>query len=157
MNERKPLTLEELRKMYNCADRIGVHILLCIDGVFWVEGVIDHRDDDGICAVYSASGKWMKEKDYGKTWAAYATEPPRLDRSAWGPCEVCEELKDPCLEDGCFKKMEMGKACGYNCTRFVKYQKNIKRLHEAKFCPECGRPLTDAAWEMLKRRICNEV
>ena len=80
-------------------------------------------------------------------------EPTRLDRSAWEPCEVCEELKDPCLEDGCFKKMETGKVCGYNCTRFVKYQKNIKRLHEAKFCPECGRPLTDAAWKMLERRL----
>lgn len=151
MSERKPLTLEELRKMYNCADRIGVHVLLCIDGVFGVEGVIDHRDDDGICAVYSASGKWMKEKDYGKTWTAYATEPPCLDRSAWETRENCESC------DNCEYAMFDG--CEYPCNDCVTECKEsypVPFFKAVGCCKHCGRPLTDAAWEMLERRIRNE-
>lgn len=29
----------------------------------------------------------LPEKDYGKTWLAYAYPPAHIDREAWGPCE----------------------------------------------------------------------
>lgn len=46
-----------------------------------------------------------------------------LDRSAWEPCCVCS----------------------VNHRDWGKYQYS--------FCPYCGRPLTDAAWEMLEKRL----
>lgn len=96
MSERNPLTLEELRNAYDFSKRVGLHVLIQFDSCKCeYEGVIDHRDDDGICAVYAASGEWLKEKDYGKTWVAYDAEPPRLDRSAWEPCEHCKPSKNP--------------------------------------------------------------
>lgn len=122
MSERKPLTLEELRKLYDFSEFIGAHVLLRV-GLSEREGVIDYRDDDGICAVYAASGEWLKEKDYGKTWVAYAAEPTILNRSAWDPCCVCSvHHKD-----------------------WGEYQYG--------FCPYCGRPLTDSAWEILEKRL----
>lgn len=72
---------------------------------------------------------------------AYPYHPPRLDRSAWEPCEKCntcwtcqlalnEFVREPCMSCGAFK--------------------NHKSLN---FCPWCGRPLTDVAWDELERRI----
>lgn len=54
----------------------------------------------------------------------YAYEPPYLDRSAW-KCGICEVPTH---------WVEWGKL-GY------------------EYCPHCGRPLTDAAWEMQERRL----
>ena len=141
MSERKPLTLEELREMYNCADCIGVHVLLRVNSVVWIEGVIDHRDDDGICAVYAANGEWLKEKDYGKTWAAYATEPQRLDRSALEPCEVCGKADGLITANYATEDMQ-----GFTTTNHIL---------QAISCPKCGRPLTDADWDMLEKRLEN--
>lgn len=47
----------------------------------------------------------------------------RLDRSAWEPCECCKSAK------------------------FM----NGNAMHN--FCTECGRQLTDAAWDMLEKRL----
>lgn len=67
-----------------------------------------------------------------------------MDRKYQGdrtPCEVCQHQEDPCLVNNCFRTS--GRMCAYNCEKYVKYRKNIKRLHEAKFCPECGRRLVN--------------
>lgn len=140
MSERKPLTLEELKNAYDFSRRVGIHVLIQFDSCKCeYNGVIDHRYDDGICAVYAASGEWLKEKDYGKTWLAYASEPPRLDRSAWEPCEYCESKCQMCLRN---KTSRCEKCNNYDCYYPV-----------SNFCKHCGRPLNDAAWEMLERRL----
>ena len=123
MSERKPLTLEELRKMElepvwlitysskNKIPRISQWALVASSSNYSVSFV---------CV--AVSGRMEKKcEDYGKTWVAFAHEPYHLDRSAWEPCMLCA----------------------------VGYWKQI----EYSFCPCCGRPLTDAAWEMLERRI----
>lgn len=140
MGERNPLTLEELRNAYEFSERVGLHVLIQFDSCKCeYEGVIDHRDDDGICAVYAASGEWLKEKDYGKTWVAYAAEPPRLDRSEWEPCENCGLKCRVCFRNGTDR-----------CKKCKNHDLYIPFSH---FCQCCGRPLTDAAWEMLERRL----
>lgn len=133
----KPLTLEELRKAYDFSERIGAHVLLRV-GLSECEGVIDRRDDDGICAVYAAGGEWLKEKDYGKTWVAYAAKLPRLDRSAWQPCEECESCGN------CKHGSEH--ICPFGCSDLIAFE-------PVGFCKHCGRPLTDAAWDMLEKRL----
>lgn len=124
MSERKPLTLEVMRRMViddiDCMAFVVVHD---IKGDFDVAAVLDEVFGDGICAAYSVGPVEYKEKDYGKTWVAYAAEPPRLDRSSWAPCECCRSAK------------------------FM----NGNAMY--KFCPDCGRPMTVAAWDMWERRM----
>lgn len=137
MSERKPLTLEELRKMdgkpvfveclnpqkYICPP-VGWRILSkSITGRF---GVWDGEN----CLV---------ERDYGTDWIAYSYEPPFVDRSAWEPCAKCCDEPD-------------------NETMRIYFPSNWDggigfEYEEALFCPRCGRPLTDAAWDMLERRM----
>lgn len=148
MSERKPLTLEELRQMVmddnDCMAFVVVHD---VKGNYDVAAVLDEVFGDGICAVYSAGPVEYMEKDYGKTWLAYAYEPPILDRSAWEPCAYCGDY--------------YGKCCA-NCWNGGKqaYQEPCKSCYCASkwkpkenFCPCCGRPMHDAAWEMLQKRL----
>ena len=150
MSERKPLTLEELKNAYDLSNRVGLHVLIQFDSCKCeYEGVIDHRDDDGICAVYAADEEWLKEKDYGKTWVAYAADQPFLDRSAWKPCDDCKEISywdekcDNCKYDDFFAHQEPCASC----------ESKSKWEPCYSFCPTCGRPLTDAAWDMLEKRL----
>lgn len=76
---------------------------------------------------------------------------PTIKTEAWEPCEVCMEQDDPCLKDNCFRKS--GRVCGYNCDKLARYMNNAKRIHDANFCPHCGRPLTPEAWAILERRL----
>ncbi len=125
MSKRKPLTLEELRKMElepvwlitysrkNKIPRISQWALVA------------SASNNNISFVRVAVSGRMEKKceDYGKTWLAYATEPLRLDRSTWKPCETCVQ-----------------------CYKYSKFE-------PCNFCRDCGRPLTDAAWEMLEKRL----
>lgn len=83
MSKRKPLTLEELRKMElepvwlitysskNKIPRISQWALVASSSNYSVSFVR-----------VAVSGRMEKKcEDYGKTWVAFAHEPPRLDRS----------------------------------------------------------------------------
>ena len=140
MSKRKPLTLEELRQMdgkpvlfVSLKDgRRKWRVVQSIEKLVEVVKVICFTDDGGETV-----------ESYGKTWLAYAYEPPRLDRSAWEPCAWCA-----------------GKACA-NCSRAetpsCETCKTCKEHNhwepDSKFCPDCGRPRTDAAWETLEKRL----
>lgn len=73
----KPLTLEQLREMKENTEIIGPSVLISWNGVM-AYGVLDEHTDDGICAVVGV-GVWLKEKDYGKSWLAYAQQPDHID------------------------------------------------------------------------------
>lgn len=98
----------------------------------------------------------LPEKDYGKTWLAYAYPPAHIDREAWEPCKLCNQFGeiDPCYKDGCFRKN--APKCCYMCDKFLQWRKVEKKLKDAKFCPECGRPLTEEAWKELEKRVRGE-
>lgn len=64
-------------------------------------------------------------EEYGKRWIAYAYPPAHIDREAWEPCMLCKNPKSLNL----FLEM--------NC----------------RYCPKCGRPLTDEAWAELEKRL----
>lgn len=75
----EPLTLEQLREMLeNDGEIIGAAVIVSEDGVL-SHAVLDSRVEDGICASTGASGEWLKEKDYGKTWLAYTYPPVRKE------------------------------------------------------------------------------
>ena len=66
-----------------------------------------------------------------------------LDRSAWEPCRRCKTCQS-CKSSICSIN-DKSSGC-YDCDHMENYE-------PMGFCPWCGRPLTDAAWEMLERRL----
>lgn len=81
---------------------------------------------------------------YGKTWTAYAYPPPvHIDREAWEPCRACGSC-DSCFFSCCDKR---GEPCR-NCR-----SQDHNRYRPMKFCPKCGRPLTEIAWAELEKRL----
>lgn len=144
----KPLTLKELRKM------VGKPV--------WVE--TERRKEWYILWGYhgpevigramiftprTAAKIQLLFADYMKTWAAFAAEPPSLDREAWKRCPDCEEIFyfdkrcDNCKYEDFFASQAPCEHCESKSEWKPYYS----------FCPTCGRPLTDAAWELLERRL----
>lgn len=141
VNKTSPLKLDQLRYMLeNDGEIIGAAVIVSEDGVL-SHAVLDARVDDGICASTGASGEWLKEKDYGKTWLAYAYQPAHIDREAWKPCPKCKSCAS-CTGS-------IGDPNALPCSQCEQYCNYIPR----KFCPHCGRPLTEEAWAELEKRL----
>lgn len=144
VNKISPLKLDQLREMLeNDGEIIGAPVIVSEDGVL-SHAVLDSRIEDGVCASTGASGEWLKEKDYGKTWLAYAYQPAHIDREAWEPCGECERKScDNCRYSEYLSYLEPCKSCE-NASKWKPMQ---------NFCGECGRPLTPEAWAMLEKRL----
>lgn len=72
-------------------------------------------------------------------------KPIHLDRSAWEPCAECQSC-DNCKNNSDYNPDE---GIYGECGRCHKYS----NFEPRSFCGECGRPLTDAAWDMLEKRL----
>lgn len=139
----KPLTIDQMREMLNTSEIIGESVIVSDGGVL-CHGVLDERTDDGICVSTGANESWLKEKDYNKTWTAYAYPPAHIDRETWKSCSECEKKNcDNCKYSELLSNMEPCKSC-YNAKEWKPIQ---------NFCGECGRPLTPEAWADLEKRL----
>ena len=134
----KPLTLEQLREMRENTEIIGPSVLSSWNGLM-AYGVLDEHTDDGICAVVGV-GVWLKEKDYGKSWLAYAQQPAHIDREKWDGCEWC---CDEILFDSEAMSLEL----------LHPLRDDNPQTVNPNYCPMCGRPLTEEAWAELERRV----
>lgn len=151
MSERKPLTLEELRKMdgkpvlfVSLKDgRRKWRVVQSIEKLVEVVKVICFTDDGGETV-----------ESYGKTWLAYAAELPSLDRLAWEPCEHCKPPKYAVYPLAFYSEQSLP-VVGNKIYRYDTDEGWSGE--EINFCPWCGRPLTDAAWEMLERSLAEKV
>lgn len=140
MAQKKPLTLEELLEMNGkpayWAEDESYGIISVDDGGRW-EGIpFFNGRKNGVDFKYDIQARKM---------TVYAVEPPRLDRKAWEPCTKC---------GSCFSCVHSTK--NINDSRnacFWCEQKN--QFNPMNFCPKCGRPLTDEAWQILEKRIEN--
>lgn len=146
MIKNKPLTLEQLREM---------------DGKpVWIENIKEPSKSEwklchqghGDYLIFQGGylqgfkleeyGKnWLKE--YGKTWFAYAYPPAHIDREVWKPCKACT---------GC-ASCRHSLASGSDSKSACFWCDNHNRYKPRSFCPECGRPLTEEAWEELEKRV----
>ncbi len=143
--ERKPLTVEQLRGMF------GKPVLL--KSPWWTEWCIvrDHGEHEIAGDAISFTRRYYGEvclslADYGKTWAAYAYPPARIDREKWEPCEKCKYTPEnacrKCQNEICNAEYR------YPCTGC----NDQSRFVAKRFCQNCGRPLTEEAWAELERR-----
>ena len=78
---------------------------------------------------------------YGKIYKAYAYPTAHIDREAWKPCECCNGAK-----------YVYGQASAV-VPNGDKGQIEKEVEGDFDYCPECGRPLTPEAWDMLKKRL----
>lgn len=145
MNEKalgEPLTLEQLREM------VGMPV--------WIErndpphdgkwDLVDHADIENTDkTLYTKSGVTYSE--YGKYFTAYVSAPPRLDRSAWEPCEHCKPSEYPPDYYGPHNFPLVGAEIYFYDTD------DGWEGEEINFCPWCGRPLTDEAVKEFERRV----
>ena len=138
----KPMTLEQLREMRENTEIIGPSVRISWNGVM-VYGVLDECTDDGLCAVVGV-GVWLKEKDYGKTWLAYAQQPAHIDREKWG---------------GSWEGEADGYADGelvydtWRCSGCGHTEETDDPNWLPDFCPDCGRAMKDKALAELERRL----
>lgn len=134
----KPLTLEQLREM----NGKPVWTKLLVENTGRKEGWTLIYNDDGYAAVQRWTQFPLWYKDYGKTWIAYAYPPVHIERKAWEPCEGCfscntcthrynEYVDSPC----------------WNCDNGNKWRTGVR------FCPYCGRPTVNEAWDELEKRL----
>lgn len=147
----KPLTWEQMRKMDGHCVKVEVggneplEMLVLIEVVEDEDCVLLRNNLGGVSEYYSDDDL---EEDGIKV---YAYTPPHLDRNAWEPCIMCKtcencksnmtsEYKDPCFS--CLKESE--NFCG------------MADFQPSGFCKYCGRPLTDAAWAELERKVYSD-
>lgn len=78
---------------------------------------------------------------------AYAYPTAHIDREKWEPCEHCKP--NECPPGYC--DPHTFPVAG-NTIRYYDIDEGTI-VEEINFCPWCGRPLTDAAWAELERRL----
>lgn len=125
----EPLTLEQLREM-------------CWQPV-WVETKAGSKFWAIVTGNCVSSGYerylWIDEDTkYGKTWLAYAYPPAHIDREAWEPCAECSN-----------EYSQKIKAIVERYHGMITETKDLK----VYYCPKCGRPLTEEAWDKLEKRM----
>lgn len=147
--KKEPLTLEQLREM----DEQPVWVK-CLNSKKYTDPPtgwrIVERSIAGTIGVWNGESCFA-ERDYGRTWLAYAYPP--IDREAWAPCEFCEEHENP-------EEVSMLTTDEYESDRGMFIYNGILASNSGEFqmrridyCPVCGRPLTEEAWVELEKRI----
>lgn len=88
----------------------------------------------------------LHENNYGKSWFAYSYPPARIDEGNWG-CEYCDY---PSPHHDCVVGNNMEQLL---CSPNGSLRDSYIYTREINFCPKCGKPLTEAAWAELERRL----
>lgn len=67
-----------------------------------------------------------------------------IDRSAWKPCVECAPNCSWCKH---YQEVKAISDICHKCKHYSNYEPDYN------FCCECGRPLTNEAWNILEKRL----
>lgn len=128
------LTLEQLREMVDKPAYLYIYDTALDSGWEIIKAVTkDKIIFRGWNTVY------VPISSLGKCFDLYAYPPAHIDREAWEPCQRCSSK---CL------------TCAVNETKkCTSCKEGSNYLPLYKFCPKCGRPLTEEAWAELEKRL----
>lgn len=146
-HENKPLTLEQLREA-GC-DPLYFEVLdpertfIRSSGWCRIEMMAVGTDDEQANIWWPGNevNDIAFPEDYGEVWLAYTCKPIDLDK--WEPCAKCRS----CFS--CAHVVEPINDSKHACF----WCEHMDKFKPMNFCPNCGRPLTPAAREMLERRL----
>lgn len=95
-----------------------------------------------------------KDGAFAKDWkalemaiAALRAQQTKLDRSLWDGCDWCKSAERPADEHKCGEMFAV-RGVVYTYCGDGETHGTLER-----FCPLCGKPLTEEAWAELERRI----
>ena len=103
------------------------------DGKWFIVNYADTENPDK--TLYTDSGVTYSE--YGKYFIAYPYPPAHIDRSEWTAEWIYPENE---------WNLPRCSKCGCN-------SKDATYGHKDRFCPKCGRAMTEEAWAELERRL----
>ena len=96
------------------------------------------------------------------TLAAYSYPPAKIDHESWKPCEYCCDTKSRKT----YKIEKYPGVCDFETfldgtdeiavnayNHYTPCTEEICFAFPVSYCPKCGRPLTDEAWDLLEKRI----
>lgn len=145
----EPLSLEQLKQM----DGKPVWIVEYPDWGHWelsedAEDYLCDRDTDLYGLIHpDPDGKAGLHK---LGWLAYAYPPVHIDRSKWTAKNVTDQHPvDQFICSECGTILEDFSLCKIDEDSGDKTYYE----YELKFCPACGRAITEAAWAKLERRL----
>ena len=153
------LTLEQLREMDG--EPVWIQNIEEPDKSQWR---LCHWDRGKYLVLQGISVKGYLLEEYGESWLAYAYPPAHIDREAWEkPCNMCGG-KTTLYQHTNTTKLFMntfGKAATLvtECNACPPYADccmkgiSMNSAFRISYCPECGRPLTDEAVDMVMERL----
>lgn len=174
VNDACRIAADALRKLQPDCNPLTLEQLWGMEGKpVWVERNEEPHDGKWFIVDYAGTDNpdktlYTKEgvtySDYGKHFAAYLYPPAHIDREAWEkPCDMCGG-KTTLYQHTNTTKLFMntfGEASTLvtECMACPPYADccmkgiSVNSAFKIKFCPECGRPLTDEAWAELEKRL----
>lgn len=76
----------------------------------------------------------------------YAYPPAHINREAWKPCEQCKPKCRICANCSILGKCGEPQVC-VDCKDYSNFYSDYN------YCANCGRPMTEEAWNVIERRL----
>lgn len=130
-----PLTLDQLREM----DGQPVWVV-CLKKEKYIDPPIGWRILEK--SISGSFGVWngencLSQRSYSSDWFAYSYPPAHIDRGEWTAEWIYPENE---------WNLPRCSKCGCN-------SKDATYGHKDRFCPKCGRAMTEEAWAELEQRL----
>ena len=143
----QPLTLEQLRGMD------GQCVKVVVDGVEPLEmlALVEVPEDEDCVLLRNNLGgasEFYSNDDLKDACVnVYSYSPANIDREAWEPCSRCRP------QENSLDRFSGHEFLIDDAEIYFYDSDDGWEGEEIKFCPWCGRPLTEGAWAELEKRV----